>query len=137
MQVLKNKKKRSLCIKIKILTNEEIYLINQKLNSSFEQSKQYLPARINFYIQKNKKIIADLAFVIEESRNAIILEFGSPDEEGKVIIPKDKIQEANKELIDLFSIKQEIDIELIDLEAIENYSFTMDQMEALMFMIEE
>ena len=122
---------------IKVLTNEEIYLINQKLNSSFEQSNQYLPARINFYIQKNKKTIADLASVIEESRNAIILEFGSPDEEGKVIIPKDKIQEANKELIDLFSIKQEIDIELIELEAIENYSFTMDQMEALMFMIEE
>ena len=68
---------------IKTLTNEEIYLINQKLNKSFEQSNQYLPARINFYIQKNKKIIADLASVIEEARNAIILEFGSPDEEGR------------------------------------------------------
>ena len=122
---------------VKVLTNEEIYLINQKLNNSFEQFNQYLPARINFYIQKNKKIIADLASVIEEARNTIILEFGSPDDEGKVIIPKDRIQEANKELIDLFSIKQEIDIELINLEAIENYSFTMDQMEALMFMIEE
>lgn len=122
---------------IKVLTNEEIYLINQKLNSSFEQSNQYLPARINFYIQKNKKIIADLASVIEEARNAIILEFGSPDEEGRVIISQDKIPEANKEIYDLFSIKQEINVDLISLESIENYSFTMDQMEALMFMIEE
>ena len=122
---------------IKVLTNEEIYLINQKLNKSFEQSNQYLPARINFYIQKNKKIIADLASVIEEARNAIILEFGSPDEEGRVIIPQDKVPEANKEIYDLFSIKQEVNIDLISLESIENYSFTMDQMEALMFMIEE
>ena len=122
---------------IKVLTNEEIYLINQKLNSSFEQSNQYLPARINFYIQKNKKIIADLASVIEEARNAIILEFGSPDEEGRVTISQDKIPEANKEIYDLFSIKQEVNIDLISLESIENYSFTMDQMEALMFMIEE
>lgn len=122
---------------IKVLTNEEIYLINQKLNKSFEQSNQYLPARINFYIQKNKKIIADLASVIEEARNAIILEFGSPDEEGRVTISQDKIPEANKEIYDLFSIKQEINIDLISLESIENYSFTMDQMEALMFMIEE
>ena len=122
---------------VKILTNEEIYLINQKLNNSFEQFNQYLPATINFYIQKNKKIIADLASVIEEARNTIILEFGSPDEEGKVTIPKDKIQEANKELIDLFSIKQEINIELISLKDIENYSFTLPQMEALMFMIED
>lgn len=122
---------------IKVLTNEEIYLINQKLNKSFEQSNQYLPARINFYIQKNKKIIADLASVIEEARNAIILEFGSPDEEGRVTISQDKIPEANKEIYDLFSIKQEMNIDLISLESIENYSFTMDQMEALMFMIEE
>lgn len=122
---------------LKILTNEEIYLINQKLNSSFKQSNQYLPARINFYIQKNKKIIADLASVIEEARNTIILEFGSPDEEGRVIISQDKVSEANKEIYDLFSIKQEINIDLISLESIENYSFTMDQMEALMFMIEE
>ena len=122
---------------VKTLTNEEIYLINQKLNNSFEQSNQYLPARINFYIQKNKKIIADLASVIEEARNAIILEFGSPDEEGRVTISQDKIPEANKEIYDLFSIKQEINIDLISLESIENYSFTMDQMEALMFMIEE
>ena len=122
---------------IKVLTNEEIYLINQKLNNSFEQFNQYLPARINFYIQKNKKIIADLASVIEEARNAIILEFGSPDEEGRVTISQDKIPEANKEIYDLFSIKQEMNIDLISLESIENYSFTMDQMEALMFMIEE
>ena len=122
---------------IKVLTNEEIYLINQKLNKSFEQSNQYLPARINFYIQKNKKIIADLASVIEEARNAIILEFGSPDEEGRVIIPQDKVPEANKEIYDLFSIKQEVNIDLISLESIENYSFTMDQMEDLMFLIEE
>lgn len=122
---------------IKTLTNEEIYLINQKLNKSFEQSNQYLPARINFYIQKNKKMIADLASVIEEARNTIILEFGSPDEEGRVTISQDKIPEANKEIYDLFSIKQEINVDLISLESIENYSFTMDQMEALMFMIEE
>lgn len=122
---------------IKTLTNEEIYLINQKLNKSFEQSNQYLPARINFYIQKNKKIIADLASVIEEARNTIILEFGSPDEEGRVTISQDKVPEANKEIYDLFSIKQEVNIDLISLESIENYSFTMDQMEALMFMIEE
>ena len=122
---------------IKTLTNEEIYLINQKLNKSFEQSNQYLPARINFYIQKNKKIIADLASVVEEARNTIILEFGSPDEEGRVTISQDKIPEANKEIYDLFSIKQEVNVDLISLESIENYSFTMDQMEALIFMIEE
>ena len=50
---------------LKILTNEEIYLINKQLNEVFEQSGQYLPAKVNFYIQKNKKKIAELAQEID------------------------------------------------------------------------
>ena len=122
---------------LKILTNDEIYFINKQLNKTFEDSQQYLPAKVNFYIQKNKKRIAELAQEIEIARAEIIKNFGEQKEDQKYYIPQDKIQEANKELIDLFSIKQEVNIELINLEDIENYSFTMDQMEALMFMIEE
>lgn len=124
---------------LKILTNEEIYFINKQLNKTFENSQQYLPAKVNFYIQKNKKKIADLANEIEQARAQIIKNFGSPSEENddKYFIPKDKIQEAQNELTDLLNIKQEIEIFLISINDIENLHFTLPQMEALMFMIEE
>ena len=61
MHVLLNRRKWML----KILTNEEIYLINQELNKVFNDFNQYLPAKVNFYIQKNRKKIADLAKEIE------------------------------------------------------------------------
>ena len=124
---------------LKILTNDEIYFINEQLNKSFENSQQYLPAKVNFYIQKNKKKIADLANEIEQARAQVIKNFGSPSEEndGKYFVPKDKIQEAQNELKDLLDIKQEIEIYLISINDIENLHFTMSQMEALMFMIEE
>lgn len=123
---------------LKILTNEQIYSINQQMSKVFEQSNQYLPAKVNFYIQKNKNKIADLAQEIDDARTEIILNFGIPgEEEGRYFIPPEKMQEAQKELNDLFSIEQKIEINMISIDNIENLHFTIPQMEALMFMIEE
>ena len=122
---------------LKILTNDEIYFINKQLNKTFEDSQQYLPAKVNFYIQKNKKKIAELAQEIEIARAEIIKNFGEQKEDQKYYIPQDKIQEAQQELFDLLNIQQEIEVFTISLDDIENLQFTLPQMEALMFMIEE
>ena len=122
---------------LKILTNNDIYSINEQLNKVFEDSQQYLPAKVNFYIQKNKKKIAELAQEIEISRAEIIKNFGEQKEDQKYYIPQDKIQEAQQELFDLLNIQQEIEVFTISLDDIENLHFTFPQMEALMFMIEE
>lgn len=122
---------------LKILTNDEIYFINKQLNKTFEDSQQYLPAKVNFYIQKNKKRIAELAQEIEIARAEIIKNFGEQKEDQKYYIPQDKIQEAQQELLDLLNIQQEIEVFTISLDDIENLHFTLPQMEALMFMIEE
>lgn len=122
---------------LKKLTNDEIYFINKQLNKTFEDSQQYLPAKVNFYIQKNKKRIAELAQEIEIARAEIIKNFGEQKEDQKYYIPQDKIQEAQQELFDLLNIQQEIEVFTISLDDIENLHFTLPQMEALMFMIEE
>ena len=122
---------------LKKLTNNEVYSINEQFNKIFEQSQQYLPAKVNFYIQKNKKRIAELAQEIEIARAEIIKNFGEQKEDQKYYIPQDKIQEAQQELFDLLNIQQEIEVFTISLDDIENLHFTLPQMEALMFMIEE
>lgn len=122
---------------LKKITNEEIYFINQQLNKIFEESHQYLPAKVNFYIQKNKKQIMDLAMEIEQARINIIQNFGEHAEENKYFIPDENITLAQKELNDLLNIVQEIEVYTISLDDIENLQFTLPQMEALMFMIEE
>ena len=122
---------------LKKLTNNEVYSINEQFNKIFENSQQYLPAKVNFYIQKNKKKIAELAQEIEIARAEIIKNFGEQKEDQKYYIPQDKIQEAQQELLDLLNIQQEIEVFTISLDDIENLHFTRPQMEALMFMIEE
>lgn len=120
------------------LTNNQIYNYAVELQKNFQDETQKLPVKINFYLQKNKNILLELAQDIEKSRTDIIQSYSVIDEETKQsIIPPDKFEEASKELEDLFSLEQEVQIYTVQIDAFpEDISFTTGQMEAIMFMID-
>ena len=119
------------------LTNQTIYQYTEAL-ASFNDIKTYIPARANFLIQKNISILAAAAQEIDKSRLKIAKHYGVLDEEGQQYkIPEDKLEEVSKELEDLFSIEQELDIKTFSIEALGNTEFTPAQMQAMMFMIED
>ena len=121
----------------KMMTNNEIYKLALDLtNAKFEESNIYIPAAVNFAIQKNKSALMDIAEVIEKGRMDIIQHYGELNEEGSFVVPKDKLDEANNELKDLLEIEQEIKLYYCDIEALNNVQLTYSQMEAIMFMIE-
>jgi hypothetical protein len=121
----------------KMMTNNEIYKLALDLtNAKFEESNIYIPAAVNFAIQKNKSALMDIAEVIEKGRMNIIQHYGELNEEGSFVVPEDKIDEANNELKDLLEIEQEIKLYYCDIEALNNVQLTYSQMEAIMFMIE-
>jgi Ser-tRNA(Ala) deacylase AlaX len=80
-----------------------------------------------------------LAQDIENTRIEIAQRYGKLDAEtNQYIIEPDKINEASRELNDLFSLEQEVHIYKINIEnLIDNLALTTGQMEAIMFMIEE
>ena len=118
--------------------NNEIYQIANVLAKTFDNLDIYIPAKANFFIQKNISIFAAAAQEIEKSRLEIARHYGELDEENQQYkIPEDKIEEASKELEDLFSIEQELDIKTFSIEALGNAEFTPAQMQAIMFMIED
>ena len=93
--------------------------------------------KINFYLQKNKKALIALAQDIEDARAEIIRNYGEPIENSsQYSIPRDKIEEAQKELEDLLALEQEVNIYMISTDSLTNdISLTTGQMEAIMFMI--
>lgn len=118
--------------------NNEIYQIANALISNLDNLNIYIPAKANFFIQKNISVLAAAAQEIEKSRLEIAKHYGVLDEEGQQYkIPEDKLEEASKELNDLFSIEQELDIKTFSIEALGNAEFTPAQMQAMIFMIEE
>ena len=87
--------------------NNEIYQIINILTKTFDNLDIYIPAKANFFIQKNISVLAAAAQEIEKSRIEIAKHYGIPDKESQQYkIPEDKIEEASRELEDLFSIEQ-------------------------------
>ena len=118
--------------------NNEIYQVANTLTKTFNNLDIYIPAKANFFIQKNISILAAAAQEIEKSRLEIAKHYGILDEENQQYkIPEDKIEEASKELEELFSIEQDLDIKTFSIEALGNAEFTSAQMQAMMFMIED
>lgn len=118
--------------------NSEIYQIANVLAKTFDNLDIYIPAKANFFIQKNISTFAAAAQEIEKSRLEIAKHYGELDEENQQYkIPEDKIKEASKELEDLFSIEQDLNIKTFTIEALGDAEFTSAQMQAIMFMIED
>jgi hypothetical protein len=65
-----------------------------------------MPVRINFYLQKNIQLIQQAAEEIERARLSIGAQFGSINSaKNGYDIPQESIDEANKELQDLFNLE--------------------------------
>jgi hypothetical protein len=120
------------------MTNFEIYNIAKAMSDAFQDGTQYLPVKVNFFIQKNKATLMALAQDIDNSRMEIVKNYGVLSEDGaQYAVPEDKMEAANAELIDLFNIEQEVDIRKVSVDAFpDDISLTTAQMEALMFMID-
>ena len=120
------------------LSNKEIFNYYQKIESAFNVDNKYFPAKINFYIQKNKNILYNLSILIEQTKNKIAQQYGSYQEESNTyFIPFEQRKQAQQELDDLMNIEQEINILQLTFKDIEDLEFTPNQMEAIFFMIKD
>ena len=120
------------------MTNSEIYGCAEKLVEFFQDSTQKLPIKANFYLQKNKETLLQLAQEIEQSRNDIIKSYADHIEDDRYSFnDTEKLNHAQSELQDLLSLEQEVQIYKINSDTFPNdIVLTTTQMEALMFMIE-
>jgi hypothetical protein len=121
------------------LTNNKIYAYANSLLAEFGNSADMkLPVKINFYLQKNIQTLKALAMEIEQSRLEIVQQYGElTDDNNAYLIPANKIAEAQKELNDLFTLEQDVQIYTINIDTLsDDLMLTMSQMEALMFMID-
>lgn len=126
-------------IKYMKLTNKQIYDISKKLLESFNDNRKYFPAKVNFTIQRNKKNLLDIVETIEQVRLAIAAQYGSRDLENPDVfnIAPENMDIAQRELDDLTNTTQEVNITMLSLKDIENIEFTSNQMDAILFMIDE
>lgn len=118
------------------LTNQKIYDTAIALSSFSVDGK--IPVRINFFLQKNIQILAAAAEEIEAARLKVAQDFGELNEDGtQFVVPPEKLLEARKELNDLFSLEQDLNIHIFKLDDFDGINLTYQQLSSIMFMIEE
>ncbi len=125
----------------KQFSNREILLYAEQLKKIFLDLGQdiELPIKINFFLQKNIKTLIDAAQEIEEMRLKIGKKYGTYDTETQSYhIPNgENLEKAQQEIINLLSIDQVLDINLISLTELQNTThLTVGQMNAMLFMID-
>lgn len=121
------------------MTNNEIYGVANLLMEHFQDNSLKLPVKVNFYLQKNKKLLIELAQDIEKNRMDIANQYGTLDEQtGQYQVEQDKIEKASNELNELFNLEQDVKIYKVSIEDFKDeFVLTTGQMDALMFMIED
>ena len=120
------------------LTNNEIYNHANALIEYFSNNEIKFPIKVNFYLQKNQTELVNLAQEIEKQRVEIIKEYGIINEETqKLEIPPEKTAEATERINELFDLTQDVKIYKVDIDAFGDIALTTNQMQALLFMIND
>lgn len=123
---------------MKTMTNSEIYNTATILGKAFEDEKQVLPVKVNFYMQKNRTTLTTLAQEVEKARVEILQKHGTLNEETNQFEFSSEVAETViQELNDLLSLEQEVNIYTVSIDSFgDELTLTTGQMEALMFMID-
>ena len=118
------------------MNNGMIYQYALALNEALNDNDLQMPVAVIFSIEKNKQTLMTVAQDVEKYRMDIIKKYGE-EVNGNYNVPQDKIEIANKELQDLFSIEQEVNIYKFNIEDLGDIKLTSNQMNAILFMIED
>lgn len=125
----------------KQFSNKEILTYATALIKNFlnPEKEIELPIKANFYLQKNIKILTEAAQEIEEARIKIGQKYGTLNvqDETYSITETSNFEQAKKDLNNLLSLDQILEIYPIFLSDLKDTKLTTSQMNALFFMIEE
>lgn len=120
----------------KKFTNLEIWETYNLVEQIFKDEERLdLPIKVNYALQLNRKTLRDKYRIIEEMRMEIGKKYGEATEYG-FHISKEFKEKAQEEMNQLLEIEQMLDIMLISLEDLQNIILSVNQMAALIFMIE-
>ena len=122
-----------------VLTNNDIYNYASELAVEFGPDCNIkLPIKVNFFLQKNIKLLVELAQDIDNSRMEIAQQYGELNADGtSYIVPPEKMEDTSRDLNELFNLTQDVAIRTFNIDDFNNIELSYKQMNALMFMIED
>lgn len=119
------------------MKNQDILSCYEGLQNLRKAAIQRVPARVSFAIVRNIKILQPIVEDLQSVYNELVLKYANPIEEDRYQIKDGLIGEFNKEITNLYTQDTEVAIVKIKFSDIENLMLSLDETEALYFMVEE
>lgn len=119
------------------MTNKDILSCFEGLQKLRQAADRRLPARTSFAIVRNIKTLQPIVDDFRESYQELLDKYGDPIENDQYQIKTEHLQDFNDELNNLYNLDISLDIVKIKFSDIEDLDFSLEETEALYFMIED
>lgn len=116
------------------MTNKQVIDLYNGL-CKLEEKKIQLPIIVGYGLAKDKTLLEEEVKLIYNFQHKILLKYGNYNNEKDIIVPKEKVDEANKELEDLLNMENGIELVQIPITAFKDLQFTLEEMKALQYII--
>lgn len=116
------------------MKNKEIIQLYEGI---YELREQDFGVKVGFIFAKNLITLEPYYKAIKASQRKLWEKYGSPNEEGHLVVSKDKISDLEKENDELMEIETIVNITKISIEQLEECKINLDQMLKIYYMIEE
>ena len=119
------------------MTNKDILSCFEGLQKLRQATDRRLPARTSFAIVRNIKTLQPIVDDFRESYQELLDKYGEPIENDQYQIKPENVTIFNDELNNLYNLDIDLDIVKIKFSDIENLDFSLEETEALYFMMED
>ena len=119
------------------MTNKDILSCFEGLQKLRQAADRRLPARTSFAIVRNIKTLQPIVDDFRDSYQELLDKYAEPIENDQYKVKAENIQVFNDELNSLYNLDVNLEIVKIKFSDIEDLDFSLEETEALYFMIED
>lgn len=121
------------------MKNSEIISCYEGLTNVRQAATRRLPARVAFAIIRNLKTLQPIVEDIQTTYNELLTKYADPveGEDNRFKVKEGCLDPFNTEVSALYDLDTEVPIVKIKFSDIENLDFTLNETEALYFMIDD
>ena len=117
------------------MKNGEVLTLYETLEKISRNKELKFNVKLGYIMARNKEKLRQEALIIYEQRRQILMEYGTFDKNGDIIVPKDSLIDTNKKINELLEIENKVEIDCLPIDVFEEQEMNMEDIEGLMPML--
>lgn len=113
------------------MTNKEILKLNETLNRLMMNRDLKFNVRVGYLFAKNRALIQQDVQLIDDIRQKILREFGTVQDNGDIVVPKENFKIVQDKLNDLMNVEIELPLVQIPVDEFEAIELPLEDINGL------